>query len=211
VPLSISSVATAEKNKITANSVWLIALEITIPGYGGTICIVANNEDIWWAGSQYTAASFQVDQIGEESKGEVPRVDIRISNISRVMDSVVQQYDAYVKVNGYSPVMVNIYLLNSLNLGSATPEVKYVFELKQPKTSPMWATFTLGAPNPFMRRYPESRMLKHHCRHIFTDENCKHPGDPLGCNKTLVRCRALGNRTNFGGFPGIGRGGLTLV
>jgi phage-related protein len=90
-------------------------------------------------------------------------------------------------------------------------EVEHVYELIQPKTDSMWATFVLGASNPFRKRFPQGRILKNHCRYIFKDAWCGYSGGETECDKTLARCRVLLNSTRYGGFPGVGRGGIKVA
>ena len=211
MPLPLSSTAIEEKNKLATTSVWLVAMMITIPGVGTPIRVVRNNENITWDSETWVAFPFELEEIGEESKAEVPEVIVRVGNVSRTMEAYLIAYDLYCKTNGYSPITVNIYVLNSLNLASSTPEAEYLFELKQPKTDSRWATFTLGASNPFNRRYPQARILKNHCRFIFKGTLCGYAGGETECDKTLSRCRELSNSVRFGGFPGAGRGGIRLA
>jgi phage-related protein len=110
-----------------------------------------------------------------------------------------------------------------LNLASTTPEVEHIFELTQPKTNALWATFTLGADNPFSRRFPVHRILKQHCRHVFRDANCNYGGAGATCDKTVTTCRSFtdsayhvagvstGNMARFGGFLGVGASGLRIA
>lgn len=214
MPLPISSVAITEKNKLTSASVWMIALEITIPGLADPIRIVGNNENIVWRTYTWTAFPFELDPISDGNKGEVPSVALRVSNVSRAMEEYIADYDAYCKVNGDSPITVSIFVLNSLNLASTTPEVEHVFELIQPETNSVWATFTLGADNPFSRRFPVHRIIKQHCRHVFKDVYCAYAGATATCDKTLTACRAMAGGSNsarFGGFLGVGMTGLRIA
>jgi phage-related protein len=241
-PRNISSFALLEKNKLTSSTVWLVMLEITIPGVAIPIRITSNNESVTWREESWIAFPFELDDISEESKGEVPQVTLRVSNVSRVMESYLQDFDLYTKTSGYSPIEVKIYVVNNqgsfssgvvtdttssgavTDTGSAgaltdelydianpDPEVEHVFELMNPKTTSMWATFTLGAANPFRKRFPQSRLLKNHCRFIFKDAWCKYASGETLCDKTLTRCRALSNSINFGGFPGVGTGGIKVA
>ena len=82
---SLSSVVIDEKNKIAADSVWLLALEITVPGVAEPIRVVRNNEDITWRGENWLAFPFELDEIREVNSGESPRVDLRVANVSRAM------------------------------------------------------------------------------------------------------------------------------
>ena len=196
-PLTISSTALANKNALTDDSVWHLLLKITIPGVGTPIRLARNNENVTWDSETWTAFPFELNDISEESKGEVPQVELRVGNVSRAMEAYLQAYDLYLKTSGFSPIVVNIYVVNSENLGSATPEVEHQFELIAPKTNSMWATFTLGAANPFNQRYPQFRLLKSHCRYVFKGTLCGYTGSSATtCNKTITKCRALDSGTS---------------
>jgi phage-related protein len=135
------------------------------------------------------------------------------------MEQYVIAYDAYVKAYGYTPVTIDMYVLNSKNLAYSTPDVHHYFELKQPKMTAEWATFILGASNPYGKRYPADRISKNHCRHHFKEEfTCKFTGStPSTCDKVYTTCSSMmwaagsyGNTKNFGGFPGVGIAGLRI-
>lgn len=209
--LSLSTTAIEEKNKLATDSVWLVALEITIPGLSEPVRVVRNNENVTWRTETWVAFPFELQEVSESAVGEVPRVDVRISNVSRAIEAYLQDYDVYTKNNGFAPITVSIFVLNSKNLADSDPEVEHFFELKQPKTDARWATFTLGAANPFTRRFPQQRILKNFCRFVFKSSLCGYEGSAGTCDKSLVRCRQLGNSDRFGGFPGAGRAGLTLA
>jgi len=100
------------------------------------------------------------------------------------------------------------------DISNPDPEAVFEYELTLSKMNSTWATFVLGASNPFRRRFPAHRMMKNHCRHRFKDVLCKYVGATTTCDKTLTACRAMNggsNSVNFGGFPGIGLGGLRLA
>lgn len=212
---TISATAMTEKNKLASSYPWILCLEITVPGLGMPIRICSNGEDITWKGETWAAFPFEMDAIKETSTGEVPRVDLRVSNVSRAIEGYLHDYDAYCKANGYSAIEVICSLINYANVASGTPEVEYNLTLIRPRTNSKWVTFTLGANNPFLRRFPPNRMLKQNCRYKFGDERCGYvqlggSGDDT-CNKTLARCRELGNSRRFGGTPGIGKDGIVIV
>jgi phage-related protein len=213
VPLLLSSIAIQEKNKLAGGAITLVCLKITIPGVAEPLRIVSDSQNLTWQGEMWGAFNFEVDEITDQSTGEIPRVDLRVANVNRVMDAYLRDYDAYTKANGYTPVEIYIYVVNKAVIdddGNAAPEVEYLFELKQPKSSSRWATFTLGAPNYFTRRYPLNRILKNHCRFRFKAVRCGYTGAGTSCSHTLSACRALGNSTRFGGAPGVGKGGIEV-
>jgi phage-related protein len=217
VPIPLSSIAIAEKNKLATDAVWFVALEITIPGLADPVRISSNNESVTWRGETWVSFRFELAEIGEGRTGEVPRVELRVSNVDRQMEYYIWLYDSYIKSNGFTPIEVSIYVLVSKNLGSATPEAEHVYELKQPKANKIWATFILGASNPFNRRYPQHRLLKNHCRFRYNYPAGSSPlcGAPSSgyttCDKTLTACRQRNNSVRFGGTPGVGIGGIRLA
>ncbi|MEW5724399.1 MAG: DUF1833 family protein [Thermodesulfobacteriota bacterium] len=210
MPLPLSQIALQEKNKLGSDSVWLLALEIEIPGLDQPVRVVRNTEDITWRGQTWVAFPFELNEITEQAGGEVPRVDLMVSNVSRAIESYLQQWDAWTKQNGKEPITVNIYLVNSLNLASDDPEVEYVFQLRQPKTDNKWARFTLSGDNPYNRRFPLNRILKDSCPYRFKGARCGYTGAASTCGHTLTNCRSLGNSSRFGGCPGAGQSGLRI-
>lgn len=214
MPLTLSSIAIEEKNKLATDSVFLVALAITIPGVAQPVRVVRNSANLTWQGHTWVAFPFELDELGDEAKGEVPQVAIRVSNVARTMEAYLQAYDLYCKNNGFSPILVNIYVVNTKAVtadGNCDPEVEHLFELKQPKTDSQWATFTLGAANPFNNRFPKNRIMKNQCPFVFKGTRCGYGGADSSCNKTLDDCRDKNNSDRFGGFPGVGYGGIKLV
>lgn len=212
MPVTISSVAMSEKNKRSSDSVWLIALEMDVPGSSEPVRIVTGTDDIVWRGATWVAFPFEFDEITETSKSEVPRIDLRISNVGRVMETYLEQYNYYLKTKGRVPLIVHMYLINSKNLDNDAPEIEHTFQLKQPKTNAQWCTLTLSADNPYKRRFPQNRILSDICRYkTFKGPRCGYAGPETSCNRTLADCRRLENSSNFGGFFGSGSSGLQIT
>lgn len=223
MPLPLSSTAITEKNKLNTDSVFLVCLRIVIPGIDDPVRLVNNSENITWQHPEDTQAEtwiaapvFNISEISDGSSGEVPQVNIQISNVSRVMDQYIQYYDDYIKANGYSPITVSIAVINTKVIAAdpnANPEVEHTFELKQPKCNAEWATFVLSASNPYQRRFPQNRILRNHCRYKFkgADGLCGYTGADTTCNHTLLGCRAKNNSRRFGNAPGVGLGGFDIT
>ena len=216
MPLPLSSIAITEKNKLNTDSVFLLCLKITVPGVAEPIRVVSNTENITWLGETWVSMDFRIEEITEVSSGENPQVSLKVSNVSRAMESYVQEYDVYCKNNGYSEITVDIYVINTKVIAAdpnADPEVEHSFILIAPQSTAQWVSFTLGAPNPWTQRFPRNRMLKNQCRYseFKTDPRCGYTGAETTCDRTLTTCRTYGNSARFGGTPGIGHGGLNLV
>jgi lambda family phage minor tail protein L len=191
----------------------MVLVAVTIPGVGSPVRITANNETVSWQGYSWIPFPFDMDELVEESKGEVPQIVVKVGNQSRAMEQYLQDYDSYCKTNGFSPITCDLYVVNSKNLGSATPEVQHTFDLKQTGTDAEWAYFTLGANNPYNRRAPLNRILRNQCRWVFKSTECGYGGATTSCNKTLSACRAMdggSNSVRYGGFPGVGNRGIRI-
>lgn len=211
MPVILNAEIIRQKNALHGGSPFLLLLEIHIPGIDEALRVVMNTEDIHWRGKQWQAIQFEIDEIEQGTEGEVPQVELRIANPERVLEPYVDMYDTYIKRNGFEPVTVHLYVINTAELSSGAPVVDHEYELKAPECSADWVTFTLGASNPFDWRFPQDRILKAHCRFRFRDRRCNYKGAAASCAHTLADCRAKGNSARFGGFPGIGRAGLYLT
>lgn len=181
------------------------------------IYLVKDNDNFSWNGKTWYAVDFDIDEILETSKGDVPKLDLRISNINRLMEYYLQQYDFFLKTHSYKPIFATIYVVNSYFSGGSTYELKFKFELKQPKTNDKMATFSLGATSPYTHRFPYCRMYKNQCRvKQFGDIECGHTigtdeyGNPEVCDRQLKTCKNFGNETRYGGFPTMGKIGLKI-
>ena len=209
--MTVSAYMIEEKNKVASSTITMVLLEITIPGAAELVRVADNNEDVTWRSYTWTAVPLQWEEIVESSKGEIPRVDFSISNANRMMEAYVQAYDLYTKINGYSAIEVSIYVVNSGNLTSTLPEVEYLFELKDMRSTAQWITFTLGANNPYNQRFPLDRIMKNHGRVIkFKDVTCGYTGSGTICDRSLTQCRIYGNSKRYCGFPGAGNTALRL-
>lgn len=203
--LNLSPAAFLEKNRLASDGAWLVLLEIAVFGLDQAIRVVRNTEDVEWpsgSGRVWTAFPFELDEIGEDSKGEVPRVVVRVSNVTRAVQAYLEQADGGVGAS------VTIRVVHGAHLDLPDPEVELVFEALEARTDSRWAEFTLGAANPFRRRFPQNRALKNFCRFKFKSPECGYVGEVQACGKTLAECRELNNSRRFGGFPGVGLGGF---
>lgn len=210
MPVVLSEAIVQEKNALHSKNPFLILLELHVPGLDMPLRVVLNTENIRWRGVYWQAMTFELDEISQGGTGEVPQVELRLANPDRIFEPYIDMYDAYVKRNGFSPVTVNIMVVNTAELDSGNPVVDHEYELKNPRTTEKWVTFTLGASNPFDLRFPQDRILKGHCRFRFRDRRCNYKGADQSCKHTLADCRKKGNSGRFGGYPGIGRAGIYL-
>lgn len=118
MPVILNSEIIRQKNAMHGGSPFLLLLEIQIPGIDEALRVVMNTEDIRWRGKQWQAIQFEIDEIEQGAEGEVPQVELRIANPERVLEPYVDMYDAYIKRNGFEPVTVHLYVINTAELSS---------------------------------------------------------------------------------------------
>jgi len=206
-----SIIATQEKNKLGTDSVFLVLLEVHIPGVP-TVRITNNSEDVTWREEIWLSFPFEISDINEGANGEIPQWVITMDNRQRVMEKYLQDYDYYLKINGIegNEIFCNCYITNSKDLANTEAIKEVYFELSQPTTTSEVATFTLTANSPFRKYVPRRKYLKLFCAWKFKSVECGYTGTGDTCDKGLVQCRAYGNSARFGGFPSVGFGGIRL-
>lgn len=204
--LSISAAAILEKNKLNGDGAFLILLEIVLDAQT-TLYFVRNNEDIVWNGRTWTAFPFDLDDETEDSRGEIPTLKVKVSNVTRTIQYYVES------TNGGVGATVRIRVVHSKHLDLTTPELEAEFEVVDVSTNALWVEFELGPGYPIMSRRPERRFLKNHCPFEYETggECCVDPAKFViypTCGHTLADCRLRGNADRFGGEPTIPGGGI---
>lgn len=206
-PLSAAQIL--EKNKLSSTGVELVLLEIRLPD-GRELCLCANTDDVTWDGREWFAFPFELGDMGEARGGEIPALELRVSNVTRAIQRYLEETDGGV---GSAVVLrvVNSDLLHE----PAMLELHFLCTAASASTQ--WVTFSLGASNPFRRRFPTQRILNNVCRYT-RPAQCIYARD---CEKTLAACRkhapcsaadadygqhydGQARSVIFGGFPGCG-------
>ena len=210
--MALSLTAIQEKNSLGAGSVFYVLLEIVIPGVVETVKITNNNENVTWNGFTWISFPFDIGELNEEGNGEIPQWTITLDNRQRIIEKYLSDYDYYLKINGIdgNEIKCTCSIVNSLDLANPEPIKVVYFELSQPSTTYETATFILTADSPFAIAAPKRRFIKQYCYWKFKGLECGYTGLGATCDKTLTNCKLLGNSPRFGGFPGVGFGGIRL-
>jgi len=156
-----------EKNKLQSKAAWLILLEITLNDSGSTVLrFVRNFEDVIFGGETYTAFSFEIEPTVLESKGQIPTVTLRVNNITRLMESYLQDLDGAIGSE------VKITVVNSDYLTGDYSELELTYDVLACESTAQWVVFTLGAPSPLRQRFPLEKYLALHCHWRFESVEC---------------------------------------
>lgn len=193
-----------EKNKLATTSAWLLLVDITLPD-ASHIRLARNNVDVPFQSNNYTAFPFDIDSTKSSGQGEIPAVQLRVSNVTRLLQAYVEQH------NGGVDYTVTITVVNSAYLAESYAELQMTYDVLACQSDSQWITFTLGAPNPLRRRYPLYRAIANHCNWTYKGRECNYIGALTTCKRTLADCRAHVNSARFGGRPGLTSSGLRLA
>lgn len=186
---------------------------------GPKIRLVRNTDDVDYQGETYTAFNFDLEMQQETSSGELPSVNLRVSNVSRILEGLLSQYE------GGVGALVNLHVLNTSNL-EGDPELSTQFTVVNSAADADFISFSLGADSPMRKNFPKFIYLANHCRFVYNSPALAGAKSPLGkmcgylpaggehmptCDKTfdgINGCKAHGNQKRFGGFPNLDGAGI---
>ena len=209
--LTLPSVLVVEKNQIATGSAWILLVEITLPDEVTILRFARNNENVVFDGETYYQFPFEIDPIDNQSRGQIPQVNLKISNVTRTLQTYLEQFE------GGIGSTVRLIVINSAHLDDVTPaeyaELELNFEVVGAEADANYATFTLGVPNPLSKLFPLHRFIANHCNWAsrFKGAECGYVGVATTCDGTLTNCRILNNSARFGGFIGLDLGGVRFA
>jgi len=216
--MSLSVAAYLEKNKLSTDEAWLVLLEVIMPDLT-VLKVTSNSENLWWPGTAnpstnlYLAFPFELGEIGDTSKGEVPSVSLRVSNATRELEPYLDAQDGLVGSSVIIRIVNSYHVLTPTRpLGdyTETPEIELNYDIVAASSNSMWVDFSLGAANPFNKRFPRNKIYKNICRYkTFKGAQCQAKSALTTCDRTLFTCRnTFKNAINFGGCPGVASKGV---
>ncbi len=205
MPKSLDANLILEKNKIQSDSPWLLFLEITLltPNNPNEVnplklYFVRNPENITYSGQEYIAFPFTVEPYKSTNKGEIPIVEIKVSNITQYIQKYLEYYQGGVGSN------CKITVVNRANLDASYTELEIEYDVISCEANEDFIIFRVGAPNPLTQRFPLYRYIASHCRWTFRDAECGYTETTFAnCERTMEDCRERERIEWFGGFPGL--------
>lgn len=209
--ISLPTGLVSAKNKWDSNSVILPVIKVEIPDILVIPLRLVNNEvDIAWEDpdtatvENWIAFPFQIDDFGDPARGEQPQLSLRVCNIGRSVQGYVEQAD------GGLDATVTLHVINGSDLAETETYITMQFNVSGTSCDENWVTFTLSAMDFWRKDFPKNTCLKNFCRFKFKSIFCGYVGAETVCDRSLSRCRVLGNDDRFGGFPSIGYDGLRV-
>jgi len=195
MPLETGNAFISEKNKPSNAPIYLY----TLYEYDGTnnLYFAEWSENVTYDGQVYTAFPINHNEIGENSQNEIDEVNISLSNVSRLIQYYLENYDLRGKKVKITLVWLaeiddadaNVswdYFIDSYTADEQTVQLRL-----RPKTDVLGATL------------PARTYSRNYCQWKFKSDECGYDGAEGECNRTKQRCRELANYSRYGGFPSI--------
>lgn len=144
------------------------------------------------------------DEITENVKGEIDATKVQISNISRLIEYYLQNYDLRGKKVSIKMVFANLLADPDAFIEFSNYIDSYSSNVKDVVFNIMSKFDILGVT------VPGRIFIKSHCQWLFASpairalglgQECGYSGSATECNRTRSRCRELLNQRRFGAFP----------
>lgn len=235
---TLSVAANRERHKIASDEPFLQFLVLQYPGAadpGATqqyVRLVRNLDPVTFdcgdgQGPQsYTPFNFDLGDLAVSTTGQVPELELKVSNVMRVLQTTIEAYGGVVAGN------LSIYLVNAAN-PAGEPDLAMSFTVKGTTCDAKLVTFKLGASSPLRRLFPLFMYRPNYCGWMYNspalqaqaaaDPSFRNPGKQCGyvgsmasCSKTIdgaTGCKAHFPNSPLRGlfFPGIDSNGAAVA
>jgi lambda family phage minor tail protein L len=191
----LSNTFVFEKNKSSNRPINLYIIE----KYDGVndLRFAQYDADVTYQGDVYSRFPLTHENISENTQGEIDQVVVTLSNISRLIQGYLETYDLRGK-----KVTIRKVWANQLSDPNAFTDMIYFIDSYTADENNVVVTLSSKFD---VRDFelPARRYSRNYCSWKFKSPECGYLGAQGECNKTLQRCRELGNQVRFGGFPSI--------
>ena len=212
-PLNISVPAAQAKSKLSNPDPWLAMILLTVGS--AIIRLVRNTANVQFDcgdgnGVQtWQAFAWEFSELNETADGSIPTWGIGISNIRRMVETIIDQY------GGVVGSTISVYLVQASRL-KREPDLVYDFDVTGRKSTAKAVTLTLGAQSPFRIIFGRHIYGPNNCTYVYKGAECGYTGTLPTCSYSMGGSN--GCRAHFPGqpipglfFPGLDSNGLRVV
>jgi len=197
---TLSAASIVEKNRLSSPYPWLILLDIAFPN--NTTYLVRNTDIVSFKGNDYTPFPFEIEFGKETSAGDIPTVTLRVSNVTRVIQNIIELSDGLIDFD------VIIHIVNHHYLSDDYSDLDLHLTVMSCTCDESWVTFNLGLENPLQKRFPKLRYFRDYCNWKFKSIECGYGGSIEICKRNFSDCK---NPKRFGGFKGLAATNIRYV
>jgi len=197
MPNELTTLQKLEKNRLYSGGAWIVLLNININDtYYVKVC--NNNEDITFGGNLYYAFPFSMEVITlEDSKGEINDITLKVSNLTGIIMNYIEKTDGAIN----STITISVVSSKHLEEAAVFEEMMKIASISYDDS---WIELKLSADYITSFRIPIRTYKRDFCDYQFKSVECGYSGTETECNRSLTRCRALGNNIRYGGEPTVG-------
>ncbi len=195
MPRDVSPLFISEKSKPENAPIFLYVLEKF--DSINDLRVAGCDQDVVFQGELYSKFPVTHEFIGENNQGQIDQVKVRLGNVSRLIQSYLEQYDLRGKC-----VVIRMVWLNRLDDPDA--RMDDIFYIDSYSADQQGVEFTLtGKFDVLGVDLPGRRYARNYCSWKFKSPECGYAGGEASCNKIKQRCKQLNNYQRFGAFPSV--------
>jgi phage-related protein len=203
-----------EHLKFNQPSTWVALFEITLDD--GTHYLTPNPEEIEVDGNTYVPFPIMLEELQEDSSGQVSTMRLLISNIEGVLSN---KFKTSREVEGYSVIFKQYSIENDAIIYEETLEIIGIEDISEQAIA-----LSVGIFNPFLAKLLHEKFITDFCWNRYKGKGCWiqksdgtyiqpagfTAGNPDTCNHDRADCKRHGNVLRLNSFPGI-PGGVGYV
>lgn len=188
---------TEEINKLYQDKAWITLLKVKDPNGNLIENFCVNSEDVIFDGEVYKVTNVEVGEIPQATKGQLPKVPLKVQNVDRIVGQMVEQ-----DPNFGSEWIIGIRVVHENHLGTSpllAPEDTWYEEMivHDVISDAKFVTFNLSmGQNPMKLQFPSQKFNPATCQRTFDNELQGCPYSTKGknsnftfCNKTIENCK----------------------
>ncbi len=186
-----------EKDEIIPRKLLKIEIE------GGSIFILDNEtlSSLVYNGENYIGAPLTIDEIKKDDNSSVSKLNIKLSNVALAISGIIGNRGDV--ITNAPAVLTLVFLdINTNSILSNYTQILYAgrcnnlkldYEEAEMDIETSLGGYEIQAP---VMKYRTTCQVRR-----FKDCRCGYTGTETSCDRTLTRCKELGNEQNFRGFP----------
>lgn len=197
MPIETNATFIAEKNAQSNRPIFLYTIH-DYDGAASNLRFAAWDADVTFDSLVYTKFPISHEAITDNSKGEIDVVSVRVSNVSRLIEGYLENYD----LRGKKVTITQVF---ADELADVDAKIEYVYYVDNYTADEKVVEFSLSSRFDLLDvKIPLGIYNRNYCRWKFKGTECGYAGAESVCNKTKQDCRDnKDNVVRFGGFPSI--------
>ncbi len=196
MPRTIDATFKSEKAKRENQPLYLYTLE-DYDGAGSNLNFAEYDQDVTYKGITYVKFPITHEFVAENSQGQIDAVKVRVSNVTRLLQSYLEQYD-------FRGLKVIIRMVWANELSDPDAYMDDIYYVDNYTATQQVVEFSLtGKFDVLAVDIPGRKYSRNYCGWKFKSTECGYVGSFAICNKTKGQCKERNNYQRFGGFPSV--------